>query len=71
MAAQKQPIDLVITKGNKHITKKEIQARRDSEVKPIVENIIPPSYLSKKQKEEFEIYVEQLLNLMYQRIQFF
>lgn len=63
MAGQKQPIDLVIAKGNKHLTKKEIQARRDSEVKPIVENIIPPPYLTKKQKEEFEIYAEQLRKL--------
>ena len=35
-------------------TKKEIEERKSSEVKPITDDIFPPPYLStKKQKEEF------------------
>lgn len=63
MAGQRQPIELVLAKGKKNLTKAEIQERRDSEVKPIADNIIAPSYLTKKQKEEFNIYAEQLIKL--------
>lgn len=63
MAGQRQPIELVIAKGKKNLTKEEIQARRDSEVKPITDNIIAPDYLTKKQKNDFEKYSEQLQKL--------
>lgn len=33
MAGQRQPIELVIAKGNKHLTKAEIEARRNGEEK--------------------------------------
>lgn len=63
MAGQRQPIELVIAKGKKNLTKEEIQARRDSEVKPIAENIIAPGYLTKKQKLEFDRIAGQLMKL--------
>lgn len=63
MAGQRQPIELVIAKGKKNLTKEEIQARRDSEIKPIAENIIAPDYLTKKQKDEFYKYSDQLKKL--------
>ena len=63
MAGQRQPIELVIANGKKNLTKAEIQERRDSEVKPITDNIIAPSYLTKKQKEEFVEIAEQLQKL--------
>ena len=63
MAGQRQPIELVIANGKKNLTKKEIQERRDSEVKPITDNIIAPSYLTKKQKEEFIEIADQLQKL--------
>lgn len=34
MAGQRQPIELVLAKGSKHLTKKEIEERKSSEVKP-------------------------------------
>ena len=66
MAGQRQPIDLVVAKGKKNLTKAEIQERRDREIRPIVEDIIAPDYLNKKQKEEFYRISEQLqkLNIM-------
>ena len=63
MAGQRQPIELVIANGKKNLTKKEIQERRDSEVKPITDNIVAPSYLTKKQKDEFNDIADQLKKL--------
>ena len=63
MAGQRQPIELVIANGKKNLTKKEIQERRDSEVKPITDNIIAPGYLTKKQKDEFNDIADQLKKL--------
>ena len=58
MAKTRQPIELVIAKGKKNLTKAEIKERRESEIQPIAENIIAPSYLTKKQKEEFYTIAE-------------
>jgi P27 family predicted phage terminase small subunit len=63
MAGRRQPIDLVIAKGNKNLTKAEIQERRDREIKPITDNIIAPGYLTKKQKDEFYRIADQLKKL--------
>lgn len=63
MARPRQPVDLIIAKGQKHLTKAEIESRRDSEVKPLTDNIIAPDYLTKKQKEEFNIISNQLQQL--------
>lgn len=60
MSGQKQPIELVIANGKKHLTKAEIQERRDGEIKPIAENIIAPTYLTKKQRDEFYKISDQL-----------
>ncbi|SFE84230.1 phage terminase small subunit P27 family [Peptostreptococcus sp. D1] len=60
MGRNKQPIELVIAKGNKHLTKDEIKFRRDSEIKPITDGIEAPSYLTKKQKEQFDKLAEKL-----------
>ena len=51
MAKTRQPIELVIAKGKKNLTKAEIKERRESEIQPIAENIIAPSYLNEKAKE--------------------
>lgn len=63
MAGQRQPIELVLAKGNKHLTKTEIEARRNSEVKPLTGEIVPPAYLTKKQKAEFNTIAAQLQDL--------
>ena len=63
MAGQRQPTALVIAKGKKNLTKKEIQERMSSEVQPITDNIKAPEYLTKKQREEFELIANQLKNL--------
>lgn len=60
MSGQRQPIELVIANGKKNLTKAEIQERRDREIKPIAENIIAPTYLTKKQRDEFYKISDQL-----------
>ena len=63
MARPKEPIQLVLAKGNTHLTKAEIEERMRTEVQPVCDKVEPPSYLSKKQKQEFVKYAEQLQKL--------
>lgn len=52
MSDQKQSIELVLAKGSKYLTKKKIEERKSSEIKPITDDISPPPYLSIKKKKE-------------------
>lgn len=63
MAGQRQPTNVVLAKNKKHLTKKEIQQRLESEIQPIADNIIAPTYLTASQKEEFNKIAEQLKKL--------
>ena len=63
MSGQRQPIELLIANGKKNLTKAEIQERRDSEIKPIADNIVAPPYLTKRQKAEFDRIADQLQKL--------
>lgn len=60
---QKQPIDLIIAKGKKHLTKAEIEERRNTEIHTDYINVKPPSYLDEKQKEEFYKIAKILLDI--------
>lgn len=66
MAGQKQPIDLVIAKGKKHLTKEEINTRKSQEISVPFVDIQAPSYLPKKLQEEFDEIAAKLksLNIM-------
>ena len=63
MGRNKQPIELVIANGKKHLTKDEINFRRDSEVKPITDDMRAPSYLTAKQKKQFNEIASKLIKL--------
>lgn len=63
MSGQRQPIELVIASGKKHLTKAEIEARRASEIGPLAGSLDPPAYLTKKQKDEFKKIAAQLSEL--------
>lgn len=63
MAGQRQPIELVLAKGRKNLTKAEIKERRDQEIKPIADGIEAPSYLTKAQSTEFYKISDQLKKL--------
>lgn len=63
MARPRQPVELVIAKGKKHLSKEEIKKRRESEIQPIADEIVAPSYLTKRQRDEFYKISEQLEKL--------
>jgi P27 family predicted phage terminase small subunit len=62
----RQPIDLIVAKGKKHLTKKEIEERKKQEVKAPADNIHAPDYLTEKQKAKFEEIAKTLddMNIM-------
>lgn len=63
MARPREPIELIMSKGRKHLTKSEIQERMSTEIKPISETLEPPSYLTAKQKKQFHEIAEKLHKL--------
>ena len=63
MARPRQPIELVIAKGKKNLTKSEIEERRSREVQPCVDDIAAPSYLTAGQKKRFDKLAGQLMKL--------
>lgn len=63
MAGSRQPIELLMAKGKKHLSKDEIKERMNSEIHAPSDNIEIPSYLTKSQKAKFEFYAKQLLSL--------
>lgn len=63
MARPKEPIDLVLAKGKKHLTKEEIEQRRSTEVRAPDDNIEAPSYLPDNLKKEFDRIANELKNI--------
>jgi P27 family predicted phage terminase small subunit len=63
MGGQRLPLEVVQARGLKNLTKAEIAERREREIKPITDNIIAPTYLTKKQKDEFYRIARQLQKL--------
>lgn len=60
MAGPRQPIELVIAKGKKNLTKAEIEERRAREVAPATDEIEAPGYLTAAQKKHFVKLARQL-----------
>lgn len=63
MAGQRQPTDLVVMKGKKHLTKAEIEARKNAEVVAPNDKVKPPSYLTPKLKTKFKKLAKELLEI--------
>ena len=63
MAGQRLPIEVVQARGSKHLTKAEIQERKEREIKPVIDDIIAPDYLTKKQNDTFYKLSSQLEKL--------
>ena len=63
MARPREPIELIMAKGKKNLTKAEISERRASEVKPRTEGIEPPTYLTAAQKRHFIKLAGQLAKI--------
>lgn len=63
MARPRQPTDLLLIKGKKHLTKREIEDRKSKEVKAESDKVKPPAYLPKELKREFKKIADELLRI--------
>jgi len=63
MARPREPIDLIVAKGRKHLTRAEIEERKKSEISAPSDNIKAPSYLTGGLKREFTKIAKQLINI--------
>lgn len=63
MARPREPVDLILAKGRKHLTKEEYIERKNSEIEAPADNIIPPDFLTGKEKEKFCRIADQLFDL--------
>lgn len=63
MARPRQPTDLILLKGNKHLTKSEIKDRKNGEINAPADNIEPPLYLPDNLKKEFIKISKQLVDI--------
>ena len=61
MPNPKLPIELLEARGKKHLTKSEIEERKQSELKVDLKKIKTPSYLNDDQKKEFKSIAKKLL----------
>lgn len=59
----RQPIDLLVFKGKKNLTKSEIEERKEQEVKAPSDKVKAPAYLSKDLKREFKKIADELLQI--------
>ena len=60
---QKQPINLIIAKGKKHLTKAEIEERKKTEITTDHTNVKPPDYLNEREVKEFYRISQILLDI--------
>lgn len=65
ISKQREPIELVIAKNKKHLTKEEIETRKQQELKiiPNEKDIIAPEYLTGNLIEEFNKISKKLLQI--------
>ncbi|SEM35105.1 phage terminase, small subunit, putative, P27 family [Mesobacillus persicus] len=63
MAGKKQPLELVLAKGKKHLTKKEIEERKKKEVKAKSDKVKAPKYLPSDLKREFKKISDELVEI--------
>lgn len=63
MAGTRQPIDLLVAKGKKHLTKREIENRKSTEVTAGHDKVRAPTYLPKELKREFNKLAKDLLSV--------
>ena len=63
MARPRQPVDLLLIKGKKNLTKKEVAERRATEVKASANNIEAPPYLPDNLKKEFNRLAQEMIDI--------
>lgn len=63
MGRKARPIGLILLEGKSHKTKKEIEERKEREIKPSIENVRCPDWLDNNGKKEWDRIVEDLVSL--------
>lgn len=63
MARPREPVDLIIAKGRKHLTQEEIEERRKNEISAPSDKIKAPAYLTTELKREFTKIAKQLIRI--------
>lgn len=63
MAGKRQPLNMLLINGNKHLTKEEVRTRQENEVDAPADNVTVPNYLTKKLKEDFTEIADELLRI--------
>ena len=63
MSRPREPVDLLVAKGRKHLTKAEIEERLESEVTAPSDGIEAPSYLTPELQTEFNKIAAQLVDI--------
>ena len=63
MAGTRQSLEVLHAKGRKHLTKAEIENRKQTEIKAADDQVLPPTYLNAKQKKRFKAIAQELLDL--------
>ena len=63
MPRPREPVNLVVAKGRKHLTKAEIEERLDSEVSAPSDGIEAPAYLTSELQAEFSKIATQLVDI--------
>jgi P27 family predicted phage terminase small subunit len=66
VAGARQPVQVILANGKKHLTKAEIEERLSSEPTPCTDDLTAPAYLSAHEKKRFKKIADQLdkLNVM-------
>lgn len=63
MAGKRQPVDLLLAKGKKHLTKAEIDLRRAKEVHADADKVAPPKWLDRPLRARFNSLAAQLIEV--------
>ncbi len=63
MPKQREPIELLEAKGRKHLTKAEKEERRSSQVRPTLDDITAPKFLTAALKRRFGKIAAQLMKI--------
>ncbi|PFN14856.1 phage terminase small subunit P27 family [Bacillus cereus] len=63
MARPRQPIDLIVYKGKKNLTKQEIEERKSQEIKAPNNRIKAPTYLPKDLRRKFKRISDELVEI--------
>ena len=59
----REPINLIIARGKKHLTKAEIKERQETEITTDHTNVEPPNYLDEEETKEFYRISKILLDI--------